>query len=170
MTLNDAQKQQVGKWIEQGLKLAEIQKKLEKEFGLNLTYMEARFLMDDLKLTPKDPEPPKPAPVVAAPVPPPAAVPMPAGGDILDEGADLLPPELPPVGSGKVKISVDTIARPGSMVSGNVTFSDGQSAVWYLDQSGRLGLAPKVQGYKPSAADVQEFQMELQTELQKIGF
>jgi hypothetical protein len=29
--------------------------------GLKLTYMEVRFLVDDLKLTPKDPEPPKPS-------------------------------------------------------------------------------------------------------------
>lgn len=170
MKLNDAQKLQVAQWIEQGLKMADIQKKLETEFNLRPTYMEVRFLIDDLKLIPKDPEPPKPAPVAAAPMPP-ASQPLPPGNeDILNEGADLLPPELPPVGAGNVKVSVDTIARPGAMVSGNVTFSDGQSAAWYLDQSGRLGLAPKVQGYKPSAMDVQEFQMELQTELQKMGF
>ena len=48
----------------QGAKLSEIQTRLASEFGLKLTYMEVRFLVDDLKLTPKDPEPPK----VAAPV------------------------------------------------------------------------------------------------------
>ena len=57
MKLDDAQKKTVIGWIEQGLKLAEIQKKLGTEMGLNPTYMEVRFLVDDLKVIPKDPEP-----------------------------------------------------------------------------------------------------------------
>ena len=61
-------------------------------------------------------------------------------------------------------------ARPGAVASGSVTFSDGNSAAWYLDQLGRLGLAPKKQGYKPPASDLQEFQTELQLELAKMGF
>jgi len=64
---------------------------------------------------------------------------------------------------------VDQIARPGALVSGKVTFSDGQKADWYLDQTGRLGVVPAQQGYKPPAADVQEFQMALQEELQRMG-
>jgi len=50
-----------------------------------------------------------------------------------------------------------------------VTFSDGQTADWYLDQTGRLGVVPKVTGYKPTAADVQQFQAALQTELARMG-
>ena len=65
---------------------------------------------------------------------------------------------------------MDQIARPGAIVSGKVTFSDGQSADWYLDQTGRLGVVPKQQGYKPSAADVQQFQVALQNELARMGF
>jgi hypothetical protein len=61
------------------------------------------------------------------------------------------------------------LARPGSVVSGKVTFSDGMRADWYLDQMGRLGLGPEKQGYRPSAADVQQFQEALQIELGKIG-
>jgi hypothetical protein len=34
---------------------------------------------------------------------------------------------------------------------------------------GRLGLAAKQQGYRPSAADVQEFQQGLEAELSKLG-
>ena len=59
MNLTDEQRQRVAAWIEKGAKLAEIQNRLASEFGITLTYMEARFLVDDLKLTPKDPEPPK---------------------------------------------------------------------------------------------------------------
>jgi len=69
-----------------------------------------------------------------------------------------------------VKVKVDQIAQPGAVVSGSVTFSDGNTAAWYLDQFGRLGLAPKKQGYKPPASDLQVFQTELQNELAKMGF
>ena len=59
MNLDEAQRQRVTAWILQGAKLSEIQTRLAAEFGLRLTYMEVRLLVDDLKLTPKDPEPPK---------------------------------------------------------------------------------------------------------------
>ena len=59
MNLTEEQRQRVTAWIAQGAKLAEIQNRLASEFGLKLTYMETRFLVDDLKLVPKDPEPPK---------------------------------------------------------------------------------------------------------------
>ena len=43
----------------------------------------------------------------------------------------------------------------GAVISGKVTFSDGEKADWYLDQTGRLGLGPQKQGYRPPASDVQ---------------
>jgi len=75
---------------------------------------------------------------------------------------------LPP--ASQVTVIVDQITRPGSIISGKVNFSDGQVADWYLDQSGRLGVVPKQQGYKPSAADVQDFQLALQQEIAKLGY
>ena len=140
-------------WILEGAKLSEIQNRLLAEFKLKFTYMEVRFLVDDLKLTPKDPEPPK---VVA----PPAAAPtkLTAEKNPAPEGT------LPASG---VSVSVDQIAKPGAIVSGKVTFSDGQIADWYLDQTGRLGVVPKQAGYKPSAADVQDFQTALQSRNRK---
>ena len=73
MNLTDEQRQRVTAWILQGAKLSEIQNRLASEFGIKLTYMEARFLVDDLKLTPKDPEPPKVvAPQAATPAADPA--------------------------------------------------------------------------------------------------
>jgi hypothetical protein len=69
-----------------------------------------------------------------------------------------------------VSLIVDQIAKPGTIVSGQVTFSDGQIADWYLDQTGRLGVVPKQVGYKPSAKDVQEFQLALQQEMAKLGY
>jgi hypothetical protein len=69
-----------------------------------------------------------------------------------------------------VSVSVDQLTKPGALVSGKVKFSDGKSADWFLDQTGRLGLAPAEKGYKPPAADLQDFQITLQNELQKLGY
>ena len=157
MNLDEAQRQKVAAWIADGAKLAEIQARLMSEFNLKLTYMEVRFLVDDLKLTPKDPEPPK----VVAPV---AEAAKPA------ETKSAPPPAGPPGKPGGVSVTVDQLARPGAIVSGKVAFSDGQQAEWYLDQTGRLGVVPKQQGYKPTAADVQQFQAALQSEMARMGF
>jgi hypothetical protein len=155
MNLTEEQRQRVTAWILEGAKLSEVQSRLQSEFGIKLTYIETRFLVDDLKLTPKDPEPPK---VVAPPE-----------TKIAGEKKSPLKAESAPAPGG-VSVSVDQIARPGAIVSGKVTFSDGQKADWYLDQTGRLGVVPAQQGYKPSAADVQEFQTALQAEVAKLGF
>ena len=162
MNLDESQRKKVAEWIAQGLKLSEIQNRLNSELGLSLTYMDVRLLVDDLKLTPKDVDPPTPAAqssLVTAGTGTAAAKPAPEAGT---------PGALP--ATGGVAVSVDHIARPGAVVSGKVTFSDGNQAEWHLDQSGRLGLAPKQAGYRPPAADVQQFQVALETELSKLGF
>lgn len=181
MNLNDEQKKAVSGWIAEGLKLADIQKRLGSEFGLTVTYMEVRFLVDDLKLVPKDPAPKVDKLIGGSPAPGPGnALPPEQGLDPLDD-LEALAPDAPVIpqapappgagaGTGKVSISVDTVTRPGALVSGNVTFSDGQGAVWYLDQMGRLGIGAKQQGYKPTPADLQAFQQALEAELSKIGF
>jgi hypothetical protein len=162
MSLDEAQRKKVVGWIEQGHKLSQIQTLLDSECGVKLTYMETRLLVDDLKLTPKDPEPPK-APVLP---PAPAAEPVPPAQSPLEAPASE-PAATPAAG---VSVVLDKIAKPGSVVSGNVTFSDGQKATWYLDQTGRLGLGPELAGYRPSATDVQHFQVALDAELSKMGF
>jgi hypothetical protein len=172
MNLDDLKKHRVAGWIEEGLKLSDIQSKLASEFGLTLTYMEVRLLVNDLKLMPKD-QPERHAV-------PPAAAPQASAGAGLSEteaAPEALPGELPgdvaatpQPGTGGISVSVDRVARPGALVSGSVTFSDGNAAAWYLDQTGRLGLVPKQTGYRPSQPDLQTFQLELQKELQKLGF
>lgn len=166
MNLTDAQKQQISAWLEQGLKVADVQKKMAAELGVSMTYMEVRFLLDDLRLKPKDPEPPK-QPAPASPLAPAAAgEPASAGGAASPAPA----PGAEPPAPGGVRLTADTLARPGTVVSGKVTFSDGQTADWYLDQMGRMGVVPAQKGYKPTQADVMEFQELLQMELAKMGF
>ena len=67
-------------------------------------------------------------------------------------------------------MTIDQITRPGAMVSGRATFSDGQSAEWSLDQTGRLGLNPSTPGYRPSQQDVMDFQAELEKLARSQGF
>ncbi len=164
MNLDDAQRKKVAEWLAEGLKLSEIQGRLDKELGLRLTYMEVRFLVDDLKLTPKDVEPPKPLPAALG-----GATPAPAGGK-----PPIAPPAAPEPAPGAaasgVTVTVDQLTRAGALVSGKVTFSDGNKADWYMDQTGRLGLSVQQPGYRPPAEDVQEFQMALERELSKLGF
>jgi hypothetical protein len=164
MSLTDEQKHAVAAWIEEGAKPADVQARLEKEFGIRVTYMEVRFLIDDLKVMPKDPPPPEP---VAPPAPPEeAAAAAPAEPQ---PEASLLGDEAPLPASGNVAVKVDGITRPGAMVSGRATFSDGKTSEWYLDQYGRLGMVPSEPGYRPPQQDLMEFQAALEKELVKLG-
>jgi hypothetical protein len=163
MTLDDGQRKQVSEWVEQGLKLSEIQSRISKEFNLSMTYMDVRFLIDDLKLKLKDLQPTTPV-TLGAPGQPPGKAP-----------AKSVPPAASPAPgtpapAGSVSVVVDQIARPGAVVSGRVTFSDGKGAAWLIDQMGRPGLIPDQQGYRPSQTDIAEFQTQLQDELARMGF
>jgi len=169
MQLDDVQKQKVSTWINEGSTLSEIQNRLDQEFGIRLTYMDVRFLVGDLKLTPKDPEPPATTHAEEAAESLPLGAP---GADALDEpfaaADEILPPDGAP--AGKVKLTVDQITRPGALISGKATFSDGKNADWSLDQFGRLAMVPEVEGYRPPEADVLEFQKALERELVKLGY
>ena len=156
MQLTDDQKREVTTWISNGAKLSEVQQRLGEEFGIRLTYMEARFLIDDLKLVPQE----KVQPAETKPAQPETAAPAPVN-----------PPEaVAPAATGKgVCVEVDSIMRPGALVSGRVTFSDGITADWSLDQQGRFGMLPSQEGYRPTQADLAEFRKALEKELARQG-
>ncbi|MCC5838516.1 MAG: hypothetical protein JJT96_00205 [Opitutales bacterium] len=145
MKLTTEQQTAVAAWVGEGASLADVQRRLEADYAIRATYMDVRFLIDDLGLEiRRDPVPVKEAPPAA---------------DLVEE------PE--PVGG--VKVAIDAITRPGALVSGTVTFSDGQGAVWFLDQAGRLALNPKKSGYQPTQEDVADFQIELRAAIEKKG-
>lgn len=190
MTLSPEQKQSVAAWVTAGDNLSAIQQKLTEQFKLSLTYRDVRFLVDDLNLALKDPAPKVDASDVSK-IPPARPVPEKKGMiEKLKEKVGLAPgaveedelsPEAledaaaedfpaPPAGAGKVALELDRLMRPGFMVSGSVTFSDGVSGKWALDQQGRLLLETPQKGYQPGPADVQAFQRELQVQLQRQGY
>jgi hypothetical protein len=168
MSLTDEQKKQVATWIESGAKPADVQSRLETEFGLRVTYMEVRFLIDDLKVMPKDltspsTQKPEEAHATGAPQSPDTLADEGSGGETpFPEASEALP--------GKVAVKVDSITRPGAMVSGSATMSDGKKVDWYLDQYGRLGMVPPEPGYRPPQSDLMEFQAALEKELMKQGY
>jgi hypothetical protein len=188
--LTPEQKAAVASWVEAGDNLSAVQKKLAEQFKVNLTYRDVRFLVDDLELALKDPAPKvdttdvSKAAAPARPAPPPApekkgfldkakeklglAKEEPAAEDDLDEtGLE----ELRPPG-GSVKVEIDKVTLiPGALASGSVTFSDGVSAKWIIDQMGRPGFTEVSQpGYRPSPADGQAFMQELSMQLQRRGY
>jgi len=138
--LSSEQKDALTRWAAEGATMSDLQRRLKEEFSLSITYIDTRFLVLDLGLQLK--EDAKPEPVVE--------------------------PEKP-VATGKVHATMDHLALPGSLVSGKVTFSDGETAIWMLDQTGRPGLDPDTPGYSPNQEDILEFQTQLRELIRQSG-
>jgi len=198
MSLTPEQKQAVATWVAAGDNLSAVQKKLADQFQVSLTYRDVRFLVDDLNLELKDAAPRVDASDVtkAQPARPAASAAQPASAEKkgffekakeklglaksddsddeaepaeeIEEGLD----ELPPEGPSNVSVSVDKVTLiPGALAGGTVTFSDGVTGKWIVDQNGRPGFTEVSQpGYRPNPADAQAFMQELSAALQKRGF
>jgi len=182
MSLTPEQKQAVSGWVASGDNLSTVQKKLLEHFKVSMTYMDVRFLVDDLNLALKDPAPKVDASDLSktaakaasgSPAGPgaEAAVQDPADGVEADLPSEALEDDLPSAG-GAVTVEVDAVTlMPGAMASGTVTFSDGVTGKWIVDNYGRPGFTDiSVPGYRPSPADGQAFMQELSAALQKKGF
>lgn len=127
----------------EGASMSDLQRQLKEDFGHTLTYMDTRFLILDL------------------------------GIELIEEKkAEEKKDEMKPAPApaGAVSVTLDTLTLPGAMVSGKVTFSDGETGIWMLDQTGRPGLDPDTPGYRPSQEDVMEFQVQLRALIEKSGY
>lgn len=200
MTLTPEQKAAVSDWIAAGDNLSSVQKKLREQFSVSMTYMDVRFLVDDLNLSLKDPAPKTDANDVTKAAPPPASRPSGRGSSRRQPAApaaegteDDFPPAedaalpaddadaeaveddadaLPADGASNVTVDVDKVTlNPGAIASGSVTFSDGVTAKWIVDTYGRPGFTEVSQpGYRPKPEDAQAFMQELSLQLQKRGY
>ncbi|MBQ6534956.1 MAG: hypothetical protein IJI37_07265 [Opitutales bacterium] len=179
MNLTNEQTERVKSWVAGGAGIAEVQKRLKDEFSVVMTYMDVRFLIDDLgaELV-REPDAPEAAPEAA--VHPEAAL-----SDIPEQASEASPeypgefPENeaeapgdfqePPAAepaqgaASSVKVSMSPIQRPDCIVSGDVVFSDGSRAEWRIDRMGQLGLVPEKPGMNPPQEDILEFQRQLQS-------
>ena len=216
MKLTPEQNAALASWVSAGDNLSTVQKKLAQQFKLTLTYMDVRFLVDDLNLTLKDAAP-SPAPATAAQTdlskiaPPQAGQSAPQAhsvapfdddeldGNNVPPGAqrppspqnphtredeaydedDAVPPQMPegapdaPASdvASNIRVEVDNVTlMPGALASGSVTFTDGVTGKWIVDQYGRPGFTQiSKQNYRPTQADAQAFMQELGAALQKKG-
>ena len=125
----------------EGATMSDLQRQLKEDFGFTLTYMDTRFLILDL------------------------------GIELVEERKEEPKAEekAPPIPTGTVTVTMDTLTLPGALVSGKVTFSDGETAIWMLDQTGRPGLDPDTPGYRPVQEDIIEFQSQLRALIEKSG-
>lgn len=144
--LSEEQKSSLKQWAAEGASIADLQKRMKDDLGISITYMDARFLVLDLGIeiveAPKEEKKPEePQEIAGAPVP-----------------------------TGVVTVDIDNIALPGAMISGKVTFSDGETGIWMLDQYGRPGLDTDTPGYRPSQEDIMEFQKQLSEVVRKNGY
>jgi len=128
-------------WAADGAQLPEIQKRITEEFKLTVTYMDTRFAILDLGIQLVEPKKEEPAPEI----------------------------KKAPVPTGRTAVTMDSIAVHGTMVSGKVEFSDGETALWSLDQTGRPSLDPANPDYQPSQEDIVEFQTQLRALIQSTG-
>ncbi|MDB4507947.1 hypothetical protein N9051_00020 [Akkermansiaceae bacterium] len=154
--LSEEQKEQINAWVADGAQLADVQKHLVEDFGFSVTYMDTRFLALDLDLQfiseveevveKEDVAEP------AAPLDSADAVPN------LNQAVLSAPQEG---GFQPVTAAVDTVARPGAMVSGTVSFSDGEKGRWMIDEMGRPSIDPDTPGYQPVESDLVDFQNTL---------
>jgi hypothetical protein len=143
--LSSEQVEMVKEWVAEGAQMADLQKRLKDDFGFNVTYMDTRFLSLDLALNFQVDEEESEGP-----------------NDIENPEAQE-EVDLEPLVQDRetVTVTLDQVARPGAMVSGTVTFSDGMKALWLIDEMGRPSIDPDQPGYQPSEADLVTFQAEL---------
>jgi len=152
MSLTDSQKKIVSNWLAQGKSLAEIQRLLRDEFSISMTYMEVRFLVDDLDVTLE------------------GTLPEDGGSSAADDEVE--EPEVveETINQG-VSVEVDAVTPPGALMSGSVTFSDGEKLGWQLLSNGQMGLTPGDNpDYRPSPVDMQEFRTQMDAIFRKKGF
>lgn len=142
--LTDDQKDALVRWAAEGATMSDLQRRLKEEYDLTVTYMDTRFIVLDLKLELHE-EAKQPEKKVEEPV-------------------------VPKVATGSVSVTLDELALPGALISGRVTFSDGETGIWMLDQTGRPGLDPDTPGYQPTQADILAFQSQLRALVQKSGY
>lgn len=147
----------VSAWVAEGATLSQIQERLSSQLEVSMTYMDVRFLVDDLNLALIEKEEPKQPEVVAAEAAP-------------EEAATPATAAPTAQGAGAVTVEVDTVAQPHAMVSGHVTFSDGEKADWYIDHQGRPGMAARTPGYRPTPQDITDFQVKLDAALRQAGY
>ena len=155
----------IRKCIAEGMNLSKVQDALNDQLGIHMTYMELRMLTSELSVSWEAQDKKAEA---AKPRNKPAEQPQKQAEEAQPAEAETLPQEGDDdaAAEGDTKIEISPLMRPGTALSGTVTFASGASGEWYVDQRGRLGLMPAEGSAKPTQDDIQKFQIALQEKLQ----
>lgn len=162
--------------LNEGMSLSDVQKFLERECGLRMTYFDLRMLAADLQVDWEKQDRPKAdtsidvskAPVQRPQPPPPQPQPQEGAADDdvqPEEGGDGQATPAPAPADGHSAIVLDETPIPGAAVSGTVTFPSGASGRWVLTRDGRFGLEPDEGSAQPTEDDYAVFQQDLQRKL-----
>jgi len=168
MSLSPEQTAEVTQWVRDGATLSDVQKRIVTDFKISMTYMDIRFLVDDLDLTLVDQAPKADASDVTK-APPPRPKPPAADGTVAPDAVVEEEGAVPAVGGVTVE-SDAAVLIPGAIASGSVTFSDGVTGKWMVDHQGRPGFTEVSQeGYRPSPEDAESFMQELGAAMRAKG-
>lgn len=167
MKLTAEQEASVRSWASEGASISDIQTRLTSEYDLHLSYLDVRFLLIDLNVSPAEKEQPKKAPEPPAedPVAAPAEDPADGFADApAADGADA------PLGGG-VSVEISKIQRPGFAITGSVTDSTGKTGEWGVTNDGRVAFdfGPENPKYRMSQEDLMSFQQKLR-EMLSTGY
>ena len=172
MDITELQKSTIAERVKKGETIAIIQRRLREEMELSLTYMDVRFLVDDLNLVYSEPdEVSQIEEENAGNVEPVEACQIEKENAANVEPVEAIDAIEVPELVCSVQENVDPVTPPGSLVCGTVNFSDGKQMSWQLSAAGQLALVPGDDPeYRPNPEDMQEFQTQLQQVLQKHGY
>lgn len=130
--LSPEQVKQLHTWAKEGKSMSDIQALLKEVWNISVTFMDTRFVILDL------------------------------GIELLEEKAPEEKIEKKAlIATGQVHTKMDTIMRAGALLSGSVEFSDGETAIWIIDEQGRPSIDPDSAGYQPTREDLLAFQSQL---------
>ncbi len=138
----------VASLLNKGVSLSDIQKQLQSEYSVKMTFLDLRLIASEIESV-----------------------------DWSKQKADMeakkaeekakeekekkeLEPNKTDENAGETIVEVSKLTRPGAIANGSVKFASGAKADWILDQYGRISL-DKPQG-EPTPEDIKAFQAELQ--------
>ena len=131
---NEERDQLIAKLLGEGNSLSDVQKILQDEHGMQVTYMDLRLISSELEVNwEKFDTENAPKEKIIDP-------------NAADSDSNLIADSD---GEGKTVVNVSKVVRPGAVMSGDVKFKSGATAEWTLDPLGRLGLNPTGNSEKP---------------------
>ncbi len=166
--------------LNSGMSLSDLQKLLDSEYGMKMTYFELRMIVSGLRID-WDKQEKKQRPVIPTPQAPSPApkAPEPKQETSLDGLAEESQPldeeddeeeseDTDDSDDGNTVVTIDDSPMQGAVMSGSVKFASGASGKWMMNRMGQLGLASLDEGSEqPTQDDLMLFQQELQVVLQE---